>query len=91
MPDAVTGNAVASLRNGIEVYSMMGLGTKKTWDAVTNSMFMMKLSSGKWMEGKPVPGVAGRLGASAVGARGQTLFSADMSWTGRGMKSRWVM
>ena len=84
MPDAVTGNAVASLRNGIEVYSMMGLGTKKTWDAVTNNMFMMKLSSGKWMEGKPVPGVAGRLGASAVGARGQIFVFGGYVVDGQG-------
>ena len=84
MPDAVTGNAVASLRNGIEVYSMMGLGTKKTWDAVTNNMFMMKLSSGKWMEGKPVPGVAGRIGASAVGARGQIFVFGGYVVDGQG-------
>ena len=62
MPDAVTNNAVASLRNGLELYSLMGLGTKKTWDTITNKVFMMKLSSGKWIEEKPVPGVAGRLG-----------------------------
>jgi N-acetylneuraminic acid mutarotase len=84
MPDAVTGNAVASLRNGIEVYSMMGLGTKKTWDAVTNRMFMLKLSSGKWMEGKPVPGVAGRLGASAVGAKGQIFVLGGYVVDGQG-------
>ena len=84
MPDAVTGNAVASLRNGIEVYSMMGLGTKKTWDAVTNRMFMLKLSSGKWMEGKPVPGVAGRLGASAMGAKGQIFVFGGYVVDGQG-------
>ena len=84
MPDAVTGNAVASLRNGIEVYSMMGLGTKKTWDSITNRMFMLKLSSGKWMEGKPVPGVAGRIGASAVGARGQIFVFGGYVVDGQG-------
>jgi N-acetylneuraminic acid mutarotase len=84
MPDAVTGNAVASLRNGIEVYSMMGLGTKKTWDAITNRMFMLKLSSGKWIEGKPVPGVAGRLGASAVGAKGQIFVFGGYVVDGQG-------
>ena len=71
MPNAVTSNAVASLRGGLEVYSLMGLGNKKTWDDVRNKMYELSLRSGKWIEGRPVPGVAGRLGASAVGARGQ--------------------
>ncbi|HTT23976.1 MAG TPA: kelch repeat-containing protein [Candidatus Sulfotelmatobacter sp.] len=74
MPVAVTSNAVASLRGGIEVYSMMGLGTKKTWDEVSNKMYELGLRSGKWIEGHAVPGVAGRLGASAVGVRGQVFL-----------------
>src|SRR5437764_3115974 len=71
MPSAVANNAVASLKNGIDIYSLMGVGTKKTWDDITNKMYILRLTSGKWIEGRPVPGVAGRLGASAVGARGQ--------------------
>ncbi|HEY3973821.1 MAG TPA: kelch repeat-containing protein [Candidatus Sulfotelmatobacter sp.] len=71
MPVAVSSNAVASLKNGIEVYSMMGVGPKKTWDDITNKMYLLRFKSGKWTEGRPVPGVAGRLGASAIGARGQ--------------------
>jgi N-acetylneuraminic acid mutarotase len=84
MPDAVTGNAVASLRNGLEVYSMMGLGTKKTWDSVTNRMFSLKLSSGNWVEGKPVPGVAGRLGASGIGVKGQVFVFGGYVVDGQG-------
>src|SRR5579871_5556183 len=71
MPAAVTGNAVAALNNGIEVYSLMGIGTKKTWDDVTNKVYVLRMKSGKWVEGRPVPGVAGRLGASAVAAKGK--------------------
>ena len=71
MPEAVTGNAVASLSGGLEVYSLMGIGTKKTWDSVTNKIFVLRLKSGKWAEGRAVPGVAGRLGASAIGVKGQ--------------------
>src|SRR5262249_57051811 len=67
MPNAVTSNAVASLRGGIEVYSMMGLGTKKTWDDVSNKMYELALRSGRWIEGRPVPGVAARLGCAATG------------------------
>jgi N-acetylneuraminic acid mutarotase len=71
MPLAVSSNAVASLKNGIELYSLMGIGAKKTWDDVTNKVYVLRLSSGKWSEGRPVPGVGGRLGASAVGVKNQ--------------------
>lgn len=84
MPDAVTYNAVASLKSGLEVYSLMGLGTKKTWDTITNKVFMLKLSSGKWVEEKPVPGVAGRLGASATAARGQIFVFGGYTVDGQG-------
>jgi hypothetical protein len=50
MPAAVTSNAVASLKGGIEVYSMMGLGTKKTWDDISNKMYELALRSGRWIE-----------------------------------------
>src|SRR3954469_12484482 len=52
MPEAVTDNAVASLKNGLEMYSLMGIGTKKTWDSITNKMFILQLRSGKWVEGR---------------------------------------
>lgn len=71
MPAAVTSNAVAEVKGGLEVYSMMGIGAKKTWDDVTNKVYVLHLASAKWSEGRPVPGVAGRLGASAIGAKGQ--------------------
>ena len=69
MPNAVTSNAVATLKGGLEVYSLMGLGTKKTWDDVSNKMYELTMRSGRWIEGRPVPGVAGRLGASAIGVK----------------------
>ena len=77
MPDAVSGNAVASLKNGLEVYSFMGVGTKKTWDDITNKVYTLRLTSGKWTEGRPVPGVAGRVAASAATARDRFSYSAD--------------
>ena len=69
MPAAVSSNAVASLKGGLQLFSLMGVGPRKTWDDITNQIYVMNLSSGKWSDGRPVPGVAGRLGASAVGAR----------------------
>jgi N-acetylneuraminic acid mutarotase len=71
MPGAVTSNAVAAIKGGLEVYSIMGIGPKKVWNDVTNKVYILHLASAKWSEGHPVPGVAGRLGASAIGAKGQ--------------------
>lgn len=84
MPGAVSSNAVASLKNGIEVYSLMGVGPKKTWDDITNKMFVLPFKSGKWAAGPPVPGVAGRLGSSAVGTRGQIFLFGGYTVDGQG-------
>jgi hypothetical protein len=75
MPAAVSGNATASLKGGFDLFSMMGVGPKKTWDDVTNQVYVMHLThSAKWHKGQPVPGVAGRLGASAAGAKAQVVL-----------------
>ncbi|MFZ0733330.1 MAG: kelch repeat-containing protein [Candidatus Sulfotelmatobacter sp.] len=84
IPLAVSNNAVASLRNGVEVYSIMGVGEKKTWDSVTNKVYVLHFKSGKWTEGRPVPGVAGRLGASAVGLKGQVFVFGGYTVDGQG-------
>ena len=69
MPGAVSSNAVASIKGGLELYSLMGMGPKRVWNDVSNKVYVFKLTSSKWTEGKPVPGVAGRLGAAAIGAK----------------------
>ena len=74
MPAAVSGNAVASLKSGTELFSFMGVGPRKTWDDVTSQVYILHLASGKWEEGRAVPGVAGRIAASAAGARGQVFL-----------------
>src|SRR5258708_8422336 len=74
MPAAVSSNAVASLKGGLELYSMMGVGPRKTWDDITNQVYVLHLASGKWSDGRPVPAVAGRLGAAASAARGQVFL-----------------
>jgi N-acetylneuraminic acid mutarotase len=84
MPGAVSGNAVASLKGGLELYSLMGVGPKKTWDDVTNQVYILHLASAKWSDGRPVPGVAGRLNASAVGARGQVFLFGGYVVDGQG-------
>ena len=68
LPIAVAHNAVAAQKVGKTLYlfSFMGMGEKKTWDAVTNRVFALNVDIGKWEEQRAVPGPAGRLDASAV-------------------------
>src|ERR1700751_3210843 len=84
LPVALTGNAVASLKMGTEVYSMMGVGAKKNWSDITSNVYLLRLKSGKWSEEKPVPGVAGRLGASAVGIKSQVFVFGGYTVDGAG-------
>ena len=76
LPAPVSNNAVAISHDqgGPRVFSFMGIGPKKTWDAITNSAYEMDLDSGKWTEERPVPGVAGRLAASAVAMHDQVFI-----------------
>jgi N-acetylneuraminic acid mutarotase len=71
LPVPLTNNAVASVksRGSLLLYSMMGMGAKKTWDAISNSAYVLDPETGKWAEAHAVPGTTGRLAASAVGAR----------------------
>lgn len=71
LPIPVSNNAVAGVKaKGYFLYSFMGIGAKKTWDAVTNNAYALDLATGKWSPINPVPGPAGRIAASAIGARG---------------------
>jgi hypothetical protein len=71
MPAAVSSNAVATLKGGFQLFSMMGVGPKKTWDDVTNQVYVMTFShAGKWSQGRAVPGPVGRLNAAAGGVKG---------------------
>ena len=71
MPAAASGNAVAALQGGLEVFSLMGISGKRNWDEVSNQVYVLHLKGAKWSTGHPVPGVAGRLNAMAVGAKGK--------------------
>src|ERR1700758_3224056 len=84
LPVALTGNAVTSLRSGTEVYSLMGVGAKKTWNDITSSVYVLRLKSAKWSQEKPVPGVAGRLGSSAVGIKSQIFVFGGYTVDGAG-------
>src|SRR5215467_139491 len=68
LPMPLSNNAVTLVREGkdLRIISFMGIGAKKTWDSVSNQTFELNLNTGKWEEKRPVPGVAGRLAASAA-------------------------
>jgi N-acetylneuraminic acid mutarotase len=74
LPAPVSNNAVASVKSHGEtlIFSFMGMGPKKTWDAITNTAYVMdpEAESRRWAQTRPVPGTAGRIAAAAVGARG---------------------
>ena len=76
LPEAVSNNAVAMLkvRGQLTLFSFMGIGPKKTWDAVTTEGYALDASSGKTEAIRPVPGTAGRIGAMAVGAAGRVFL-----------------
>lgn len=84
MPSAITNNAVASLRGGLDIYSIMGVGSKKTWDDISNKMYVLHFKSGKWIEERAVPGVAGRLAASAIGVKAQVFVFGGYVVDGQG-------
>jgi len=85
MPAAVSGNAVASLKDGLQLFSMMGVGPRKTWNDVTNQVYIMNLAHASWSEGRQVPGVVGRVGASAAGAGAVTAGAGAGSGAGAGV------
>ena len=63
LPSPVSNNAVASLNvhRQLLIFSFMGIGPKKTWDAITNAAYAVDADEGKWTALHPVPGTAGRI------------------------------
>jgi N-acetylneuraminic acid mutarotase len=86
LPVPVSNNAVAIVKSGKRDgwYSFMGIGAKKTWDSITTAAYVLEAGSQKWSELRPVPGPAGRLGASAIVARGQILLLGGYTVDGQG-------
>ncbi len=84
MPAAVSSNAVAAIRGGLEIYSMMGVGPRKTWDDITNQVYILNLAHPKWTKAAVVPGLVGRLGATAAGARDAVFLMGGYMVDGQG-------
>jgi len=88
LPEPISNNAVAILRvkGQLELFSLMGMGPKKTWDAVTNAAYQLDADSGKVYSIHAVPGTAGRIGAMAVGAANHVfLMGGYVLFQGGGM------
>lgn len=86
LPSPVSNNAVAISHGSknLEIFSFMGIGAKKTWDAITNHAYRLDLNTGKWTELRPVPGVAGRLAASAAAFHEQVFLFGGYVVDGQG-------
>jgi len=76
LPVPMSDSAIASVRvsGHVLLFSFMGLGANKTWDAVTNSAYALNTSYGKWTEVRAVPGAVGRVGAAAAGVGEQAFL-----------------
>jgi len=71
MPAQLTNNAVVELKHhgSTHIFSFMGIGPKKTWDAVSNAAYSLDTDTEKWTVVHPVPGTAGRIAAVAAAVR----------------------
>ena len=88
LPEAVSNNAVAiaKAKGDMALFSLMGIGPKKTWDAVTSEAYEIDIGTGKAYTIHPVPGTVGRIGAMAVGAGAHVfLFGGYVLYQGGGM------
>lgn len=88
LPEAVSNNAVAMLKikGQVQLFSLMGLGAKKTWDSVTTNAYSIDTDSGKANSIHSVPGAAGRIGAAAIGTADVVLlFGGYVLYKGGGM------
>jgi N-acetylneuraminic acid mutarotase len=74
LPVPLTNNAVTAVKvqGQTLVYSFMGLGASKSWDAVKNSAYALNLKYGRWTTIRSIQG-SGRLGAAAVSV-GEEVF-----------------
>src|SRR5210317_460088 len=66
LPAPVTNNAVAAVetRQGVSVFSFLGMDETKTWSGATNAAYRWDVNTDAWREIPSVPG-PGRLAATA--------------------------
>src|SRR5712691_10858658 len=73
LPEPLSNNAVASIvrRDRALIFSFMGIGESKTFDAITRKALLYDSRRSAWFALPPVPGPSGRIAASAVAVNGQ--------------------
>jgi N-acetylneuraminic acid mutarotase len=73
LPNPISNNAVAMLKvhGQVLLFSFMGIGSKKTSDAITNTAFSLETKNGTWSAIRAVPGTVGRISAVAATANNQ--------------------
>lgn len=86
LPSPVTNNAITGLKHHghLAIFSFMGIGQKKTWDAVTNAAYLLDTDGEKWTEVHPVPGTVGRIAAVAAAARDHVFLFGGYVLDGQG-------
>ncbi len=89
LPAPLSNNAVAMVksRGSLVLFSLMGMGAKKTWDATSNAAYSLDPETGKWQEAHSVPGTVGRFAASAVGAREHVFLLGGYVVDGQGQET----
>lgn len=83
---SVSNNAVAGVRAAGRnyIFSIMGIGPKKTWDAIIPETWAFDTKSREWVLLRPVPGSAGRLAAAAAGVAEKVYLFGGYTVDGRG-------
>jgi hypothetical protein len=86
LPVPLSNNAVAAAKvnKRLVVFSFMGIGAQKTWNAISNQAFGLDTETGKWSEVRPVPGPSGRLASSAVTVKDVIYLLGGYTVDGRG-------
>jgi N-acetylneuraminic acid mutarotase len=88
LPQPISNNAVAILKlhGEFELFSLMGIGPKKTWESVSTVAYEVNAGTGRAATIHAVPGTTGRLGAMAIGASNRVyLFGGYVIYQGGGM------
>jgi N-acetylneuraminic acid mutarotase len=89
LPEPISNNAVAMLKvhGQLLLFSFMGMGAKKSPDAITNTAFSLDSKEGNWSAIHAVPGTVGRIGAMAAAAQNQLFLFGGyvVGERGRGM------
>jgi N-acetylneuraminic acid mutarotase len=72
LPQPVSNNSVTSQEQGGRtlIFSLLGIGSRKTYDAITNAGYFLDTGAGRWSTLPPVPG-PGRLASTAQSLGGR--------------------